>query len=155
MALILEYIETCFAIAKQEDIDGLLRITSHFLKNIDNTPGNASFFDRILLKVVQAAPRLTKIVEEDTTEYFLDIVEEFVIIGLSPEAFDYLGYLGELYQTLSKNEQLGIPLETALKLKSSILSIYTTLLLLALEKGAYKLADFEVASPVLRACDPE
>ena len=144
VTLILEYIETCFAIAKKEDIDGLLRITSHFLKNIESTPENAVFFDRILLKIVAAGPKLTKIIEEDTTEFFLEIVEEFIIIGLSPQVFDYMAYLIDLYQTLSKTEQTGIPLETSFKLKSSVFSIYTTLLLLALEKGTYKLADFEV-----------
>lgn len=155
VGLILEYIEICFSIAKSEDIDQLLRITVHFLKNIENTPENGQFFERVLMKVVQAGPKLTKIVEEDTTDYFLEIVEEFITIGLNPQVFDYPAYLVQLYTTLSKTDDGAIELETAFRLKSTIFSIYTTLLLMALEKGEYRLADFEVGSPVLRTVDPQ
>ncbi len=141
--LILEYIEICFSIAKNEDIDQLLRITLQFIKHIDNVPQNASFFERILTQIIQASPKLIKMIEEDTTDFYLEIIEELVIVGLSPQVLDYPSYLVELYSTLSKNEQNGIPIEVAFRLKSSIFSIYTTLLLLALEKGVYKLSDFE------------
>lgn len=152
--LILEYIEICFVLAKKEETDCLLRITAHFLKNIDNTPQNQAFFERVLLKIVQSAPKLTKIIEDETTEYFLEIIEEFIIVGVTPQMFDYGSYLTELYTSLSNPNTL-VPLDICFKLKSSILSIYTTMLLLDLEKNTYNVANFEVGSPVLFAVHSE
>lgn len=142
--LIIEYIEVCFHTAKQEDIDGLLRITVHFIKNIDNIPQNEVFFQRVLIQVIQLAPKLTQIVEEDTTDFFLEIIEEFVIVGITPQMFDYNAYMIQLYTSLSKTMVHLVPIDMIFKLKSSLFSIHTTLLLLALEKNTYKFSDFEV-----------
>ena len=142
--LILEYVEICFNIAKKEDIDALLRITVHFLKHVEYTPANHPFFERILAKVVQSAPKLTKIIEEDTTEFFLEIIEEFILVGLDSRVFDYRGYINSLYTTLSTTVDECVPIETIFKLKACILSVHTTLLLSALEKKTFMLSDFEV-----------
>lgn len=147
--LIVEYVEICFNMAKTEDIDSVLRITVHFLRNIENKPENKPFFERILAKVVQSSAKLTKMIEDDTTEFFLEIIEEFLIIGINSPNFDFHAYLIQLYTSLSKTMANVIPIETIFKLKASIFSVLTTLLLLSLESNTYKLSNFEVISIVL------
>ena len=141
--LMLEYLEVSYSITKKEEIDSLIRNTAHILKSIDQTPENGFFFERLLNIIISISPKLTKIIDEDTTETYLEIVEEFIIIGVNPQAFDYIGYLRKLYETLSETENGKIELTTSFKIKSSILSIYTSILLLDLEKNRFNFGNFE------------
>merc|ERR1719322_2355242 len=114
--LMATYLEVCFETSKKDSIDSVLRITVHFIKNIDNTPENMIFFQRIFVKFSAIAPKIAQIVEEETTEYFLQIIEEFMLIGVSFTSFDLNAYLVALQNRLS--EENLMPLPTCFKLKT-------------------------------------
>ena len=141
--LILNYLNASFCVSKKDELDSLLSNIAFFIKSIDQTAENSFFFEKVFEIVLKIFPKLAQTVKEDTTETFLEIIEEFIIIGLGPQVFDYNSYIRNLYNLLSADDGL-IDLSVCFKLKSSILSIFTTLFLISLEKQNFVFSNFEV-----------
>lgn len=143
LQLILDYLNASFCVSKKDELDSFLSNTAFFIKSIDQTADNSFFFQNVFEIVLKIYPKLAQTIKEDTTETFLEIVEEFIIIGLGSEVFDYNSYVKNLYNLLSADDGL-IDLSVCFKLKSSILSIYTTSFLISLERQNFVFSNFEV-----------
>ena len=97
----------------------------------------------MLARLLQNINVFTKCIEEDTTSNFLNIVEEFLLLGTPFDTFNLPTYLINLYQILS-DETRGIPIETVFIIKSNLFSVFTTMILLSLETKTFTFENYKV-----------
>lgn len=141
--LIMNYIDICFDTLEQEDNSSLLKFLGVFLRALENNSETSYYFQRVLARLLQNINVFTKCIEEDTTSNFLNIVEEFLLLGTPFDTFNLPTYLINLYQILS-DETKGIPIETVFIIKSNLFSVFTTMILLSLETKTFTFENYKV-----------
>jgi hypothetical protein len=141
--LIMNYIDICFDTINEEESLSLLAFVGIFLRCLENVPSNGFYFQKCLSRLLQNMPMLTKLIEEDTTPSLLTLIEEFIMLGTPFQTFNLPDYLISLYSILA-DESKGICIETSFIIKTSILSLFMTMILISLEANNFQLANYEV-----------
>ena len=141
--LAMSYIQICFDTLKVEDQTSVFQFVGLFLRTLSNDASNSVYFQEILNRVLRISNSVIQMGEEDTISSLLSIFEEFILLKIDPSIFHIPSILIELFNKI-RNKDNSIPLETVYNIGTSVLSVFTTCLLIDLDSNSFNVNKYTV-----------
>ena len=135
-----DFIDICLRSLDNDEADMILNFIGLFLRNIENDGQYAQKIDKVKTQFLVYFNKFYSLQQADIHDLLLVVLEELILMGLKESEFDYYSALETFFKDCPNFQPDEVDL-----LKSSIFSVYTTLLLMTKENDTFSFNKFEVS----------